>query len=856
MNWQPLKTTLLLILLAASAFAADPPEFRAAYIATFDLNTQAACDTRIAQLLAASSNLNMAFVEVRGRADAYYFPNREDSTYPNTEPRGQLYAISPSGFDALQYFIDKLHAANPPIEVHAWLTTFNSWNRATPPASSAHIYHTHPEWVTENKAGTTYTYNALGNTDIPLDPGIPAVRDHIYNVFMDVVRNYDIDGIHFDYVRLLAQDSGYDPVAKARFLAETGWNYDTQNTGGQLDEVYEAWRRDQISKLVQRVHAQTLLEKPWVEVSAFLVNFDDSVEFLAQGYNWWVANNAIDVLHPGCYSSTVAGTLSDWNFFVTKLSQNGDQNKRPMVCAVGSYLFSQSPTLDPTRNLTAVNTIRSNARVPDGFNFFDHDSLFNNADTTPANYMALDLFNPGGPMDEKAPIPVITHKIPLGEESTPPNPPASPAVTLVSGIPRITFNRPAAAGDGDLPVHYRLYRDTKPAVDLYYANMAMEWWDLTSSRASFSFDDPQAPTGSVYYAVVAYDNWNNKASATVGPVSPIGSEIIIESHTPAGTITGAGAGYTQSSGFSLSTAKSTAPGLTGVSTEFSSNAALTSSYTMTPTIPAEGRYDIYITTPSASSVNAANSLFSITHADGASNGTVALTSANTGNQWRLLASDIRFLAGTGGSVTISENGPQADRFYSDAVRFVRRVTPAPKEPKPAVSPTTSSVTEIIVDSTPQALNYDDLGSASAWATSSLAGYFNGNARFYSNANFPFSQVAVWLVDVPRDGNWAIDGWVRNNTSFASAAQYRFVDGTGTVRSVATTQRTSFDSTTTGGWFIDVDGVNDAGAYFFNKGRVYITIYGNASGSQTVIADGIRFRLISTPPTSVDNWVMF
>jgi uncharacterized lipoprotein YddW (UPF0748 family) len=835
------------ILLSASmAMAADPPEFRAVYVASFDTNTQAKCDNVIADMLA--GNLNQLFVQVRARGDASYFPNREDSTYPNTEPRGQLYALSPSDLDVLQYYIDRLHAVNPKIEVHAWLTTYNCWNQSAAPASSSHVLNQHPEWVTENAAGTTFTYNALGNTDVPLDPGIPAVQDYLYNVFTDIVRNYDIDGIHFDYIRLLDTDSGYDPVAKARFLADTGWNYDTQNTGGQLDEVYEAWRRDQVSKLVQRVHTQTMLEKPWVEVSAFLVNFEDSVENLAQGYNWWVANDAIDVLHPGCYSSTVAGTAADWDFYVSKLALNGDQNKRPLICAVGSYLFTTAPTNDPIRNQQSVTTLRGNARVPDGFNFFEIDSLFNNSVTTPTDQMAQDLFNLGNPMDEDAPLPTVAHKVALGEETTPPLAPASASVSLVSGAPRVNFSRPAAAGDGDLPVHYRLYRDDALPVDLHYSNMVMEWWDLASTRTSFSYDDVAAPVGSLYWTVVAYDNWNNEASATVGPLAFTGSEVIVESHDSAGVITTAPNGYTQSSGFSNSTAKSTAAGLSGLNTEYSTNGALTASYTITPNLPVAGIYDIYITTPSASSVDAANSQYSVTHASGTSTGSIALTDANTGNKWALLLGNVSFNAGTGGSVTISEGSPQVNRFYADAVKFVRQTSPTPKEAKPAVSAAASAVTELIVDSTPQALNYDDFGSATAWiSVASPTGFHNNNARVFEAADFPFDQVAVWLVDLPSAGQWAIDGYVRSNSTYATGAQYRFVDGGGTVRSVSTTQRAG-----TSGWNINVDGVADGSAYNFNKGHVYITLYGNTGGAQDVIADALRLRKVSS---GLEGWML-
>ncbi len=840
------------LMTALAGTAPGQGQYRGVYIPTFDTNTEARSAEAIQQIL--GSNINQVFVQVRARADSYYYPNREDSTYPNPDPRGQLYTIVPGDLDILQYYIDRCHNATPRREVIAWLTTFNTWNRpAAIPASPSHVFNTHPEWVTEDRAGVTFT----SAEDAPLDPGIPGVQDYVYNVFMDVVRNYDVDGVHFDYIRLINSDAGFDPATKAQFLAETGWNFDTQNTGAQLEEVYEAWRRDQISQLVQRVHNQTRLEKPWVDSSAFLVNFDDSVEFLGQGYNWWVANNAIDILYPGCYSSTVAGTMDDWNFYVAKLAQNGDQFKRPLVCAIGSYLFLDAG--DGSLNLQAVNALEANARKPDGYVFFAKGALFD--DGTPATQLAQDLFNPGGPMATWADVPPVAHKIALGEETVPPNAPAGAQVALVDGVPRVTFARPSAAGDGDLPVHYRLYRDTKSAVDLYYSNMLMEWWDLESARSSFTFDDVTAGSATTHYSVVAYDNWNNQARADIGPVSVSGGEYIIETRAGGKNL----ADYSEVGSFGDSNSQSSAPGTTpSIGSRFALPADVTGRNDrarFTPGNLPTGRYSAFVTSFNFASANALGITSRFNDAGGERTTTIDLTAANAGNGWFPIGT-LDFQTGAGHFIEFDNatqtnlGGSTDSRMNASALRLVRAaVAPQPKEPKPPVVAPGSPVTEVIVDSTPQALNYDDIGTTGNWQTSNLAGYFGGNARFFSNASFPFDAVSVWIVDLPRAGNWAIDGWVRNNTAFARGAQYRFVDGNGVTRNTAVTQRTGTDSQTTGGWFIDVDGVVDQNSFRFAKGRVYVSIHGNTTGNETLIADALRFRLIRAE-TSPENWNLF
>lgn len=833
----------------SSVFADDPPQFRAIYVPSFDTNTEARCAEVVNEVL--GTNFNQVIVQVRWRGDAAYYPNREDDTYPNPEPRGVLYSISPSDLDILQYYIDRFHNAEPRREVIAWLTTYNSWNRTSPPGDPNHVLNVHPEWITESEDGTTYT----SANDAPLDPGIPAVQDYLYNIYMDVVRNYDIDGIHFDYIRLLGADSGFDPVAKAQFLAETGWNYDTQSSA--LGEVYEAWRRDQISLLMQRVHAQTMLEKPWVDVSAFTVSFTDAVENLGQGYNWWIAHDAIDVLYPSCYSASVAGTVSKWDSLVGKLSQNSDQNKRPMAAAIASYLFLPD---NIGYNVQAVNALEGNARKPDGYVFFAKSAIFDDGGTI-SDQMARELFNPGGPMDEWAPVPVIDHKVPMGEETTPPNAPANVQASIVGGSPRITFSRPAAAVDGDLPVHYRLYRGSDSNVDLVYDAMVMEWWDLDSDRTGFTCDDVLAPSGNTWYAVVAFDDWNNQSVATTGPVNVSGTDYIIE--TAAG---GLNLGdYSETGTFYDSSSHSEAPGTTsGVGSRFAlpgDGNGRNDKGRFTPTGIADGVYDVYVTTFRYGSANAENVTARFFDTDGINTTTFDLTAANCGDKWYPIG-QFNYVAGSGHYVEI-DNSTQTNvgtitdsRMNMAALRMVSAITgtPEPKEPKPPVSPPPTDVTEVIVDSEPTSLNYDDDGSSGNWATSNYPGYYNGSSRYFHPNNFPLDSYAVYIVDLPRAGKWAIDGWMRHNEVFAQGARYRFVDKNGTVVNTSVSQRSTYTDVNSGDWIIDVDGVEDANAYEFNKGRVYVSVWGNSAGVQYVLADALRFRLISEPVPA--SWTLF
>ena len=118
-----------------------------------------------------------------------------------------------------------------------------------------------------------------GNQKFPvgyfLDPGHPAAADYLAKVYLDVVRNYAVDGIHFDYIRypettaVLPRGSavGYNPVSVARFQRATA-RTDIPLPG---DEAWMAWRRGQVTNLVRRVSNQAKAINPTIVISAAVI---------------------------------------------------------------------------------------------------------------------------------------------------------------------------------------------------------------------------------------------------------------------------------------------------------------------------------------------------------------------------------------------------------------------------------------------------------------------------------------------------------------------------------------------------------------------------------------------------------
>jgi uncharacterized lipoprotein YddW (UPF0748 family) len=188
--------------------------------------------------LARQNNMNCIFPEVRKVGDSYYVSN--------TEPRASN--IDPGYLDPLADIIAQAHDTSEGkqyIEVHAWLVPYRVWldSLGTPPPG--HVLNEHPEWKGQTNTGSTSDGSQY------LDPGVPAVTDYLVDVVMEIVNNYDVDGIHWDYFRYPGVQWGYNPIAIQRFNAL----YNKTGTPSTSDPDFCDFRRDQIRQMGRKVYA-------------------------------------------------------------------------------------------------------------------------------------------------------------------------------------------------------------------------------------------------------------------------------------------------------------------------------------------------------------------------------------------------------------------------------------------------------------------------------------------------------------------------------------------------------------------------------------------------------------------------
>ncbi|MBO6576535.1 MAG: family 10 glycosylhydrolase [Rhodothermales bacterium] len=228
-----------------------PREFRAAWIATvanidWPSEPGLSADSQRAELRgmldrAVELSLNAVVFQVRPMADALYPSGLEPwSIYLTGQAGGD------PGYDPLALAIEEAHARG--LELHAWFNPFRAGHPTHEGAyDSSHVSVTQPAWV--------HDYGVFKW----MDPGIPEVRDHSLSVMLDVVRRYDIDGVHMDdyFYPYAALDS---TGAEIPFPDSIAWRASGFN--GSLSD----WRRSNVDTFVETLYDAVKAVRPEVKV--------------------------------------------------------------------------------------------------------------------------------------------------------------------------------------------------------------------------------------------------------------------------------------------------------------------------------------------------------------------------------------------------------------------------------------------------------------------------------------------------------------------------------------------------------------------------------------------------------------
>jgi len=514
MRWR-LTILSLLVFSSFSLAQTDNEEFRSTWVITWEHisggSSVAENQARVREIMDnhVDANMNAVLWQARQSGTAYY-----NSSY---EPWGYYAGSSDPGYDPLEYAIEQAHLRG--LELHAWFNTFQSASTVAGTPSSEH-----PEWVCRDQSNIAMpSYRALS-------PGLSEVREYLVNVAMEIVNNYDIDGLHLDYVRwnehsdLALNRQAPDPVKEISALdqipdeqlmetlldPQSGrYLYDVEHPySGGTPAGYSSWAefwRSSVTTFVHALHDSVQSQKPWVRLSvAALGKYNwsgwNGYDVVYQDAALWFNQGYIDQLTPmhyhwttsaGFYDMLSGGGIYSWGDYI----QPGVDAGRLYSVGPGSYILDQNNVW--TRHAAIVATSRTVSWV-DGFQFFSYGS-WQDYQYWP---IAGDTF-----FGEKTKI----RDTGIYVSTTP----ATPSVNLAT-IDPLTFDV-TVTPDASISENqwWAVYRSEADDINVDESKIIGTYFGNTPVTVAESFDGTQDHNGSYYYSATMLDRyWNESLLAT------------------------------------------------------------------------------------------------------------------------------------------------------------------------------------------------------------------------------------------------------------------------------------------------------------------------------------------------------
>ena len=341
------------------------------------------------------SGFNNLIVQVRGRGDAYY--------RARWEPRAAALKEQHADFDPLALTIRE--ARREGLKVHAWVNTNLLANLDDLPSDPAHVYNSRPEWLAVPRAVAAELY-ATAPSDpryrarvvewskanrgelegVYTAPAHPAVREHVYSIWMDLLERYDLDGLHFDYVRFASPDFDYSRTSLERFrawleprlsaserrLLDGALKADPLAAADAYREQFADFQREQVTALVERIYHGVKKRRPETLVSASVFANDENAHARRfQDWRRWLSMGILDVVCPMAYTPDTETFRKQIEVAKTSAAASG----RRVWAGIGAYRITADSTVEKINAARAVGA--------DGVILFSYDSTLNRGELNP-----------------------------------------------------------------------------------------------------------------------------------------------------------------------------------------------------------------------------------------------------------------------------------------------------------------------------------------------------------------------------------------------------------------------------------------------------------------------------------------
>ena len=290
-------------------------------------------------------NFNKVFVQCRFRGDAVY--------KSNIVPRNL--SIRNNNFDPLRYAVLIGHQLG--LEVHAWMNTYILWSRSgqddAAPYNLNHIYHTNKNWTESNIYGKSDSdvditqVQSLNWEGIYLSPNHPEVNNYLLSVFKEVVDNYDIDGLHLDYIRFQSDVYGYnasglkifkekydfDPLDIERNIISTNYGW-KKNEIDSMKTMWDNYKIQNINNLLVDIKKTIIESDKDISVSA-AVKPDPNLAKDKWSQDWmqWLGSDFLDFVVLMNYASDNIGFYGP----ISSIKEKNNQDLEKIIMGISTF---------------------------------------------------------------------------------------------------------------------------------------------------------------------------------------------------------------------------------------------------------------------------------------------------------------------------------------------------------------------------------------------------------------------------------------------------------------------------------------------------------------------------------------
>ncbi len=335
---------------------------------------------------AKNTGFNAVFLQVRPASDALY----KSKYYPWSKYlTGKQGLMCNNGFDPLEFWVKEAHARG--IELHAWINPYRATKKVAAEANydysgldASNPAVVHPEWTVKYPDGNLY-----------FDPGIPEVRKMISDSVLEIIENYDVDGIHMD-------DYFYP-----------GKNFDDKASFQKYGKAFsnkDDWRRDNVNKLIADLSKVVKSASPKVRfgVSPFGIWANKGTNALGsdtkglQSYydhfadtRKWAKEGMVDYIAPQIYWN-IGFSIADYSKLVDWWTDTVRGTGVDLYIGQAAYRVENTDPSNPWYGVSEIERqMELNTKFPEikGSIFYNYKSLANSkalAAVIKANYEKRD----------------------------------------------------------------------------------------------------------------------------------------------------------------------------------------------------------------------------------------------------------------------------------------------------------------------------------------------------------------------------------------------------------------------------------------------------------------------------------